>query len=40
VVSVGEVADALPPATRRMGRVERQAVLAARRLAVSKRFTR
>jgi hypothetical protein len=40
VLPLSEVADALPPETRRVGPEERQAILAARRLAVSKRFTR
>ena len=40
VLPLAEVADALPPETRRVGPEERQAVLAARRLAVSKRFAR
>ena len=40
VLPLAEVADALPPETRRVGPDERQAVLAARRQAVSNRFTR
>jgi hypothetical protein len=40
VLPLAEVTKALPPETRRVGPEERQAVLAARRQAVSKRFTR
>jgi hypothetical protein len=40
VLPLAEVADALPPETRRVGPDERHAVLAARRQAVSRRFTR
>jgi hypothetical protein len=40
VLPLADVIDALPAKTRRVGPEERRAVLAARRLAVSKRFTR
>jgi hypothetical protein len=40
VLPLADVRDALPPETRQVGPEERQAVLAARRVAVSKRFTR
>jgi hypothetical protein len=40
VLPLTDVVHALPPETRRVGPKERETVLAARRLAVSTRFTR